>query len=75
MAHQTYPTPSFGPTAPQYGPPSYGGPAGFGQAPAPRKRTGAIIGAVAPANRTTASRPRRVTRSSPIGGRSTAGGS
>ena len=49
MAQQTYPTPSFGPTAPQYGPPAapYGPPpAGFGQPPAPRKRTGAIIGAV-----------------------------
>jgi hypothetical protein len=46
MAQQTYPTPSFGPPAPQYGPPSYGTPAGFGQPPAPRKRTGAIIGAV-----------------------------
>jgi hypothetical protein len=49
MAQQTYSTPSFGPTAPQYGPPAapYGPPpAGFGQPPAPRKRTGAIIGAV-----------------------------
>ena len=46
MAQQTYPTPSFGPPAPQYGPPSYSTPAGFGQPPAPRKRTGAIIGAV-----------------------------
>jgi hypothetical protein len=49
MAQQTYTTPSFGPTAPQYGPPAapYGPPpAGFGQPPAPRKRTGAIIGAV-----------------------------
>ena len=48
MAQQTYPTPSFGPTPPYgpsaapYGPP----PAGFGQPSAPRKRTGAIIGAV-----------------------------
>ncbi len=49
MAQQTYPTPSFGPPAPQYGPPAapYGPPApGFGPSPAPRKRTGAIIGAV-----------------------------
>jgi hypothetical protein len=49
MAQQTYPDPSFGPTAPQYGPPAspYGPPAaGFGQPPTPRKRTGAIIGAV-----------------------------
>jgi hypothetical protein len=46
MAQQTYPTPSFGPPAPQYGPPSYGPPAGFGQPQAPRKHTGAIIGAV-----------------------------
>jgi hypothetical protein len=56
MAQQTYPTPSFGPPAPQYGPPAapygppappYGPPAaGFGPPPAPRKRTGAVIGAV-----------------------------
>ena len=54
MAQQTYPTPSFGPTAPQYGPPPhppppFGQPApGFGppQAPAPRSRTGLILGAV-----------------------------
>jgi uncharacterized protein DUF4333 len=49
MAQQTYPTPSFGPTPPQYGPPAapYGPPpAGIGQPPAPRRRTGAIIGAV-----------------------------
>ena len=49
MAQQTYPSPSFGPPAPQYGPPAppYGfPPAGFGQPPAPRKRTGAIVGAV-----------------------------
>jgi Domain of unknown function (DUF4333) len=48
MAQQTYPTPSFGPTGQQYGPPAYpnGIPVtGFGP-PAPRKRTGAIIGAV-----------------------------
>jgi len=53
MAQQTYPTPSFGPTAPQqYGPPAvpYGPPAsGFGQPPAPRRRTGAIVAAVAAA--------------------------
>jgi hypothetical protein len=57
MTQQTYPTPPFGPSAPQYGPPPaapygppatpYGPPAaGFGQPPAPRKRTGAIVGAV-----------------------------
>jgi len=49
MAQQTYPTPPFGPTAPQYGPPPspYGQPtAGFGQPPAPRKRTGVVVGAV-----------------------------
>jgi hypothetical protein len=49
MAQQTYPTPPFGPSAPQYGPPAspYGPPAaGFGQPPVPRKRTGAIIGAI-----------------------------
>ncbi len=59
MAQQTSPTPPFDPAAPQYGPPAtphgpppspygpYGDPAGhFGQAPAPRRRTGAIIGAV-----------------------------
>jgi hypothetical protein len=48
MTQQTYPTPSFGPPAPQqgqafpYGPPA----AGFEQPPAPRKRTGAIVGAI-----------------------------
>jgi hypothetical protein len=49
MAQQTHPTPSFGPAAPQYGPPAYPyvPPApGFGRPPAPRRRTGAIIGAV-----------------------------
>jgi len=49
MAQQTYPSPSFSPPAPQYGPPAppYGAPApGFGQPPAPRRRTGAIVGAV-----------------------------
>ena len=46
MAQQTYPTPPFGPPAPQYGPAPYGAPAGFGQPPAPRRRTGAIVGAV-----------------------------
>ena len=58
MAQQTYPTPSFGPAAPQYGPPAppfsppgspYGYPApGFGPPPVPpsRSRTGAVIGAV-----------------------------
>ena len=58
MAQQTYPTPSFGPAAPQYGPPAppvsppgspYGYPApGFGPPPAPpsRSRTGVVIGAV-----------------------------
>jgi hypothetical protein len=49
MAQQTYPTPSFGPPAPQYGPPvsPYGPPpTGFGPPPTPRRRTGAIIGAV-----------------------------
>ena len=46
MAQQTYPSPSFGPAAPQYGPAPYGAPAGFGQPPAPRRRTGAIVGAV-----------------------------
>ncbi len=49
MTQQTHPTPSFGTPAPQYGPPAapYGPPApGFGPPPAPRKRTGAIIGAV-----------------------------
>ncbi len=48
MTQQTYPTPSFGSPAP-YGPPAspYGPPAaGFGQPPAPRKRTGAVVGAV-----------------------------
>jgi hypothetical protein len=45
MAQQTYPTPSFGPPAPQYGPPAppYHP---FGQPPAPRRRTGVIVGAV-----------------------------
>jgi hypothetical protein len=56
MAQQTYPTPPFGSPAPQYGPPAspygppaspYGPPAAdFGQPPTPRKRTGAIIGAI-----------------------------
>ena len=46
MAQQTYPTPPFGPPAPQYGPAPYGAPAGFGQPPAPRRRTGTIVGAV-----------------------------
>ena len=51
MAQQSYPTPSFGPAAPPYGPPPppYGYPAGgVGQspAPAPRSRTGAIIGGI-----------------------------
>ena len=49
MAQQTYPSPSFSPPSPQYGPPAppYGAPApGFGQPPAPRRRTGAIVGAV-----------------------------
>jgi hypothetical protein len=51
MTPQTYTTPPFGPAAPQYGPPPppYGYPAaGFGQppAPAPRRRTGAIVGAI-----------------------------
>jgi hypothetical protein len=44
MAHQTYPT---GSAAPQYGPPDYGPPAGgSAQAPAPRRRTGAIVGGI-----------------------------
>jgi hypothetical protein len=56
MAQQTYPTPPlgpppppFGPPAPQYIPPAvpYGPPApGYGPPRAPRKRTGAVIGAV-----------------------------
>jgi hypothetical protein len=49
MAHQTYPTPSFGPPAPENGLPAapYGPPAaGFGPPPAHGRRTGAIIGAV-----------------------------
>jgi hypothetical protein len=49
MAQQTYPSPSFGPAAPQYGPPAppYGAPApGLVPPPAPRRRTGAIVGAV-----------------------------
>jgi hypothetical protein len=64
MAQQTYPTPAYGPTAPQCGPPApsygppaptygppappYGHPAGFGSppAPAPRSRTGVLVGAV-----------------------------
>ena len=48
MAQQTYPTPPFGSPAPQYGPPAapYGPATGFGQPPTPRKRTGAIIGAI-----------------------------
>jgi hypothetical protein len=49
MAQQTYPSPSFGHPDPQSGPPTspYGPPAaGFGPPPAPRKRTGAIIGAI-----------------------------
>ena len=48
MAQQTYPSPSSGPAAPQYGPPAspYGPPAAGWQPPAPRRRTGAIIGAV-----------------------------
>ncbi|MFD2091514.1 DUF4333 domain-containing protein [Blastococcus deserti] len=50
MTQQTYPSPSFDPRAPQYGPPGapYGPPApAFGQPPAPRRRTGVIVGAVA----------------------------
>jgi hypothetical protein len=48
MAQQTYPTPSFGPPALQYGQAApYGPPAtGLGQPPAPRRHTGAIIAAV-----------------------------
>ncbi|MGY1804120.1 DUF4333 domain-containing protein [Blastococcus sp. SYSU D00922] len=53
MASQTYPTPSSGSPAPQYGrpqygPPDYGPPAGgYAPAPAPRrKRTGAVVAAV-----------------------------
>ena len=56
MAQHVHPTPSFAPSAPPYGPPatpygppvpSYGPPAvSFGPPPAPRRRTGAIIGAV-----------------------------
>ena len=47
MAHPTYPTPPSGPSAPQYGLPSYGPPAGgYSPAPAPRKRTGAIVGGI-----------------------------
>jgi hypothetical protein len=49
MAQQTYPTPSFPPPAPQYGGPAspYGAPAaGFGRPPVPRRRTGAIVGAI-----------------------------
>ncbi len=53
MAQQTYPNPSFGPPSPQqYGPPAapYGPPApGAGLPPAPRRRTGAVIAAVAAA--------------------------
>ena len=44
MAHQTYPT---GPSTPQYGPPNYGPPAGgYAPAPAPRRRTGAVVGGI-----------------------------
>ena len=44
MAHQTYPT---GPSAPQFGPPQYGPPAGgSAPAPAPRRRTGAVVGGI-----------------------------
>jgi len=61
MTQQTYPTPSSGPSpygppavpfappAASYGPPAapYGPPVhGFGPPPAPRRRTGAVIGAV-----------------------------
>ena len=49
MAQQTYPTPPFGPSAAPYGPPPspYGfPPTGFGPPPTPRRRTGAIVGAV-----------------------------
>lgn len=47
MASQTHPTPPPGSSAPQYGPPDYGPPNyGYAPAPTPRKRTGAIIGAV-----------------------------
>jgi hypothetical protein len=58
MAQQTYPTPSFGPGAPQYGPPAApfsppGSPYGYPApsfwpppVPPPRRRTGAVIGAV-----------------------------
>ncbi|SFF32193.1 DUF4333 domain-containing protein [Blastococcus tunisiensis] len=52
MASQTYPTPPTGSPEPQngpttYGPPSYGPPAGgYAPAPAPRRRTGAIIGGI-----------------------------
>jgi hypothetical protein len=59
MTQQTYPTPPYGRPGPQYGPPPapYGPPTppygpppgGFGQPPARRKRTGAIVGAVAAA--------------------------
>jgi hypothetical protein len=44
MTHQTYPA---GPSAPQFGPPQYGPPAGgSAPAPAPRRRTGAIVGGI-----------------------------
>jgi hypothetical protein len=43
MAHQTYPA---GSSAPQYGP-DYGRPAGgYPPAPAPRRRTGAVVGGI-----------------------------
>ena len=49
MTQHTHPTPPYGPPSPGYGPPapSFGTPpTGFGQPPAPRRRTGAIVGAV-----------------------------
>ena len=52
MAFQTHPTPPSGSPAPQYappqyGPPQYGPPAGGpAPAPAPRRRTGAIVGGI-----------------------------
>jgi hypothetical protein len=55
MTSQTYPTPPSGSPAPQYGPPQYGppqygppqyGPPAGGPAPAPRRRTGAIVGGI-----------------------------
>ena len=45
MAHQTYPAPPTGSPAPQDGPPNYAPPTGD-YAPAPRRRTGVVVGGI-----------------------------